>query len=241
MVKREVAEIAARIDHALLHPTLNDADFREGCLLAKRWAVAAVCVKPYAVRDAVDLLSGSPVLVSAVAAFPHGNSATSVKVREAEQACEDGAREIDFVVNVGKVLSGDWTYVAAEVGAVNAAAVERGAITKVIFENAYYEDDAPIVRLCEICNEVGVAYVKTSTGFGFVPQPRGGYAAGGATEGHVRLMRKHARPETGVKASGGIRTLQDLIDLVALGVTRVGTSSTEVILRQAEKNFGNAQ
>lgn len=227
--------IAGMIDHALLHPTLDDEGIRKGCEMARRLRLASVCVKPYAVADCVEFLNGSGVDVGTVIAFPHGSNATRVKVLETEVACAQGAVEIDFVVNVGKVLSGDWRFVAADIRAVNEAAVDGGAISKVIFENDFYSTDDPIIRLCEISNEVGVAFVKTSTGFGFVRQPGGQYDYRGATEHHVRLMRAHARPEIGVKASGGIRTLDDVVRLHGLGVTRIGTSSTESILRQAKE------
>ena len=229
------ATVAAMIDHALLHPTIDDAGIRAGCELAASLHVASVCVKPYAVRAAAAVLAGSDVAVGTVVAFPHGGSTTASKVRETEEACRDGAAEIDFVVNVGKVLSGDWAYVSADIRAVNQAAVAAGAIAKVIFENDFYADDEPIIRLCEICNEARVAFVKTSTGFGYVRQPNGFFAAQGATDHHVRLMRRHANPEVQVKASGGIRSLDDVVRLRSLGVTRIGTSATREILQQARQ------
>ncbi len=228
-----VDDVARMIDHSLLHPTMTDAALREGCLLARRLRVASVCIKPYGVPLARDLLAGSPVAVGTVAGFPHGSSATALKVAEAEAACAEGATEVDFVVNVGKVLSADWGYVAAEIRAVNDAVVARGGLAKVIFENDFYGDDAPIVRLCEICNDVDVAFVKTSTGYGFVRRPDGAYTYVGATDHHLRLMRATCRPRIQVKAAGGVRTLDDVLRVRALGVTRVGATATERILEEA--------
>ncbi len=228
-----VGDIARMIDHSLLHPTMTDEVLRDGCLLARRFGVASVCIKPYGVPLARDLLAGSGVAVGTVAGFPHGSSTTGVKVAEAEASCAAGAAEVDFVVNVGKVLSGDWSYVAAEIAAVNDAVVARGALAKVIFENDFYDDDATIVRLCEICNERDVAFVKTSTGYGFVRRPDGAYTYAGATDHHLRLMRATCRPHIQVKAAGGIRTLDDVLRVRALGVTRVGATATERILEEA--------
>jgi len=228
-----VGDIARMIDHSLLHPTMTDEALHDGCLLARRLGVACVCIKPYAVPLARELLAGSPVRVGAVAGFPHGSSTTALKVAEAEAACAAGATEIDFVVNIGKVLSGDWGYVAAEIGAVNDAVVARGALAKVIFENDFYGDDATIVRLCEICNERDVAFVKTSTGYGFVRRADGAYTYAGATDHHLRLMRATCLPHVQVKAAGGVRTLDDVLRVRALGVTRVGATATERILDEA--------
>lgn len=227
-------DIARMIDHSLLHPTLSDAELREGCRVARDHDVASVCIKPYAVPLARELLAGSEVKVCTVVGFPHGSSTTAMKVEEARAACADGATEIDFVVNVGKVLSGDWAYVSEEIGAVNGAVVAADAISKVIFENDFYTDDAPIVRLCEICNEHAVAFVKTSTGYGFVKRPDGAYTYAGATDRHLRLMRATCRPEIHVKAAGGIRTLDDVLRVRALGVTRIGATATEAILRETK-------
>jgi len=148
------------------------------------------------------------------------------------RAIADGATEIDVVVNIGKVLGGDWDYVSAELKAVNAACTTRGAILKVIFENDYLSD-APIIRLCEICTEVGVAFVKTSSGYGFVKQPNGDYNYRGATDHQLRLMRQHSGPNVQIKAAGGVRTLDDLLRVRTLGVTRIGATATEAILIEA--------
>jgi deoxyribose-phosphate aldolase len=167
-----IREIAKMIDHSLLHPTMTDADLREGCELALKYDVASVCVKPYAVAMAAQLLTGSNVLVGTVIGFPHGNSATNIKIAETVQACQDGAVEIDMVVNIGKVLGEDWAYVQEEIKAVHDACKAHGAILKVIFENDFLPDDRFKIRLCEICTAVGAEFVKTSTGYGFVKGPR---------------------------------------------------------------------
>jgi deoxyribose-phosphate aldolase len=220
------------IDHSLLHPTMTDEDIARGCALAVKYNVATACIKPYAIPMVKDLLAGSDVAVCPVIAFPHGNSATAIKVAEAEAAAKDGGSEIDMVVNVGKVLGGDWGYVATEIGAINDAVTANGAILKVIFENDYLQDEQ-IIRLCEICSELHVAFVKTSSGYGFVKQSNGMYSYQGATDHHLALMRRHSAPEVQIKAAGGVRTLDDLLRVRDLGVTRVGATATEAILEEA--------
>ncbi|MEM3388022.1 MAG: deoxyribose-phosphate aldolase [Thermoproteota archaeon] len=233
MVK-SLESISKIIDHSLLHPTLTDEDLKAGCLVAKKYNVAAVCIKPYAIRLAREMLSGSSVAICTVVGFPHGSNTIEIKVMETEKACEDGAAEIDFVVNIGKVLSGDWDYVSREIKAVNDTAVERGAIVKVIFENDYLTDDSK-VKLCHVCNKHRVAFVKTSTGYGFVKQPDGTYMYRGAVDSDIILMRRECIPEIQIKAAGRIRKLDDLLRLKALGATRIGTSSTVDILEEARK------
>jgi deoxyribose-phosphate aldolase len=226
--------LAKMIDHSLLHPTMPDAAIIAGCELAKKYDVATACIKPYAIPVARSVLDGSGVKVCAVIAFPHGNSTTAVKVFEAEQAAKEGASEIDMVINIGKVLSGDWGYVSDEIGAINAAVVSRGALLKAIFENDYLED-AHIIRLCEICTQHAVAFVKTSTGYGFVRQENGMYAYKGATDHHLALMRAHCPETVQVKAAGGVRSLDDLLRVRSLGVTRIGATATEAILEEARR------
>ncbi len=233
-----VEELAKMIDHSLLHPTMTDADMVKECHVALEYKVASVCIKPYAVPLAVDILQGSDVLVGTVIGFPHGNSTTNVKVEETVQACKDGAVEIDMVVNIGKVLQEDWNYVRAEIAAVNKATVENGAILKVIFENDHLPKDAYKIRLCEICSELGVAFVKTSTGYGFVKGADGKYSYQGATIRDLELMRKYSAPEVQIKAAGGVRTLDDLLKVRALGVTRIGATATVSILQEARNRFG---
>jgi len=227
-------DLAGMIDHSLLHPTLTDRETAAGCELARRYGTATVCVKPFAVGMAAALLKGSPVGVGTVVGFPHGGQAPSIKVAEVERGLADGAAEFDMVVNVGKVLGGDWTYVAAEIGAVNAAAVAGSALLKVIFETDYLED-AHVVKLCGISSAAGVAFVKTSTGFGFIRQPNGMYAYRGATDHHLALMRANCPESVRVKAAGGLRTLDDLLRVRALGVARIGATATEAILEEARR------
>ena len=227
-----VAELARMIDHSLLHPTMTDADLRAGCATARRCGCATACVKPYAVADAARALRNSGVGVCAVTGFPHGNSTVAIKLAETVAAIADGATEIDVVVNLGKVLGGDWAFVSDEIRTLNAACVDRRVALKVIFENDYLRDEH-IVRLCEICTAHGVAFVKTSTGYGFVKQPGGDYNYRGATDAHLRLMRLHAGPHVQIKAAGGVRTLDDLLRVRVLGVTRIGATATEAILAVA--------
>ncbi|HUI43486.1 MAG TPA: deoxyribose-phosphate aldolase [Terriglobia bacterium] len=234
-----VHELAKMIDHSLLHPTLTDAQIANGCRLALRYSVATACVKPYAIALARDILAGSDVAVCPVVAFPHGNSTTAIKVKEAEAAAQAGGSEIDAVINAGKALGGDWAYVRDEIRALNQAVLADGAILKVIFENDYLQDEH-IIRLCEICSEVGVAFVKTSTGYGFVKQPDGSYNYRGATDHHLRLMRVHCAPQVQIKAAGGVRTLDDLLRVRALGVARIGATATETMLEEALRRFASA-
>lgn len=229
-----VADLARMIDHALLHPTLTDSQLLGGLALVRRCGCATACVKPYAVPMAVEALLGSAIGVCAVVGFPHGNSHIALKVTETDRAVAEGATEIDVVVNIGKVLGGDWDYVTEELREVNTICQARCAVLKVIFENDYLQE-SHIVRLCEICTELGVAYVKTSTGFGFVKRAAGGFDYRGATDDHLRLMRRHSGPNVQLKAAGGIRTLDDALRVRLLGATRIGTSSTEAILAEAVK------
>jgi deoxyribose-phosphate aldolase len=226
-------DLAKMIDHSLLHPTMTDAEIEAGCVLARKYDVATACVKPYATVMARDLLAGSDVGVCTVIGFPHGNSIPAIKVAETEAALRDGATEIDMVINIGKALGGEWGYVRDEVRAVNEATVAGGAILKVIFENDYLKDEH-IVRLCEICGEVGVAFVKTSTGYGFVKQANGLYSYAGATDAHLRLMREHSPENVQIKAAGGVRTLDDLLRVRSLGVSRIGATATAAMLDDAK-------
>jgi deoxyribose-phosphate aldolase len=226
--------LAKMIDHSLLHPTLTDAAVRAGCSLSRQCDVATACVKPYSIPMAREILAGSGVLVCAVIGFPHGNSTPEIKVREAEAAVRAGAPEIDMVVNIGKVLGGDWGFVSDEIEAINQCVVGLQGILKVIFENDYLED-SHIIRLCEICSEHAVAFVKTSTGYGFVRQPNGMYSYQGATDHQLKLMRQHCPPSVQIKAAGGVRTLDDLLRVRTLGVSRIGATATEAILEEARK------
>ena len=227
-------DLAKMIDHSLLHPTMTDDEIRKGCELSRKYDVATACVKPYAIPLAKEILAGSDVGVCPVIGFPHGNSSTEIKVREAHSAARAGGSEIDMVVNIGKVLGGDWAYVTTEIKAINDAVVAAGALLKVIFENDYLQD-SHIIKLCEICSSIGVAFVKTSSGYGFVKQDNGMYSYKGATAAHLQLMRQHCAPSVQIKAAGGVRTLDDLLLVRSLGVTRVGATATQSMLEDAKK------
>jgi deoxyribose-phosphate aldolase len=218
------------IDHSLLHPTMDDQTLKEGIELAKKYNVASVCIKPYAVKMAKELLEGSDVLVGTVIGFPHGNSRIDVKVFETEKAIEDGADEIDMVVNSGKVLSEDWDYVTEEINSIVELTKKHGVVLKVIFENDFLPNDSHKIKLCKICSVLNVEFVKTSTGYGYTKQEDGSYNYQGATEQDLVLMRKHADPKVEVKAAGGIRTLEDTLKVKELGVTRIGATATEAII-----------
>lgn len=221
-------DIARMIDHALLKPTLTDAELDAGCRLARELGVASVCIMPFAVARCAEILAGSAVAASTVIAFPHGVNATAIKADEARRALADGAVELDMVVNVSKVHSGDWSYVRDDIAAVlGLVRLTPGAKLKVIFENALLED-AHKIRLCEVCGELGVDWVKTSTGF----------AESGATEHDLRLMREHSPEHVQVKASGGIRDLDTVLRFREIGVTRVGASGSRAIVEEARARFG---
>jgi len=234
----KVEELAKMIDHSILHPTMTDEDLCRECEVAKKYNVAAVCVKPYAVKQALQLLKGSSVKVCCVIGFPHGNSSTEVKVFEAEQACKDGAIEIDMVINLGKALGGDWEYVENEIKLVTEACHRKKAIVKVIFETDFVTKEEYKIRLCQICTRAGADFVKTSTGYGFVKQPNGDFNYKGATVADIELMRKHSDPKVQVKCAGGVRTLDDLLKMKAAGATRSGATATEAMLEEAMKRFG---
>lgn len=227
MTPPTLADLARMFDHSLLQPNLTDADLERGCLLAREYGVASVCIKPYAVKVAAKLLAGSPVQASTTIGFPHGGHVTKVKVFESEQAIADGATELDMVVNVGKVLSGEWNYVADDVAAVVRVAHAAGAKVKVIFENAFLKDEHKIA-LCRISGEVRADWVKTSTG----------YAETGATVEDLKLMRQHSPAWVQVKAAGGVRTYDKLLEVRAIGVTRVGATATKAILDEARAKLG---
>jgi deoxyribose-phosphate aldolase len=224
------ADIARMLDHSLLQQTLTDADMDNGCRVARAYGVASVCIKPYAVRRAAELLAGSPVAVGTVIGFPHGGHVTRIKVAEAEQALADGARELDMVVNIGKVLSKDWDYVAADVRAVVEVAHRAGGLVKVIFENCFLADEHK-ERLCRLCGEVGADFVKTSTGYGST----------GATDEDLRLMRRCAPSHVQVKAAGGVRTFERLLAVRAIGVTRVGATATAAILDECKARLNTRE
>ncbi len=226
------AEIAKLIDHALLHPTLTDKELEAGCRLAAKYQTASVCVKPYALRNAADWLRNSGVMVTTVIGFPHGSNTILQKYQESEQAIEDGAVELDMVVNIGKVLSEDWEYVTEEINTIQQLVTEKNITLKVIFETDFLSNEHKI-KLCGISSESNVGFVKTSTGFGFVKHSDGNFRTVGATAEDIKLMRKYSDPQVEVKASGGIRTLNDLLMMVECGATRIGTGSTQAIMEEA--------
>lgn len=234
----KVEEIAKMIDHSILHPTLTDNDLKRECEVARKYNVASVCVKPYAVRQAVEFLKGSDVLTGCVIGFPAGNSSISVKVFETETACSDGAVEIDMVINIGKALQEDWDYIEEEIKAVVDTSRRFGAITKVIFETDFITKDEQKIKLCEICSKAGADYVKTSTGFGFVKGPDDKYSYKGATAHDLKLMREYSDPSVKIKAAGGVRTLAVLLEYKKLGISRCGATATAAMLDEAKKLFG---
>lgn len=236
----KVEELAKMIDHSILHPTMTDEDLRKECEVAKKYKTASVCVKPYNVPLAVDLLKGSEVLVGCVIGFPHGNSAINVKAFETEQAIKDGAIEIDMVVNVAKVLQDDWEYVSKELKTIVDITKKNKAVLKVIFENDFIPADKYIIKLCEICSDLKIDYVKTSSGFGFVKGTDGKYSYEGATIHDLELMRKHSAEHVKVKAAGGVRTLDQFLAAKEAGANRIGATATIAILTEAEERFTNS-
>jgi deoxyribose-phosphate aldolase len=219
--------IAKMIDHSLLNPTLTTSELEEGCALALRYDVASVCILPYALARCALLLAGSNVKASTTIGFPHGGHTTAVKLAEIRQALSDGGQELDAVINISKARSGDWKYVSEELEALTKAVHDGGAKIKVIFENAYLDDEAKL-RLCEICGGIGVDWVKTSTG----------YAPSGATHADLELMRRHSPAHVQVKAAGGIRDLDALLAVREIGVNRVGATRTESMLEEARERLG---
>jgi deoxyribose-phosphate aldolase len=215
------------IDHSLLRPELIEAEVRAGCEIALRYHVASVCVKPCDVSLANNILKNSSVLVSTVVGFPHGSNLTSVKILEAEEALKQGAVELDMVLNIGRLRSGDLDYVKQDVKAICDLAHARQAKVKVILENALLTDEQK-VSACRLCEEAGADWVKTSTGF----------AASGATLDDLRLMRRSVSDKVQVKAAGGVRTLEAILDVVDTGATRCGATATAVILDEFEKLRG---
>ncbi len=233
-----VQEIMKMVDHSLLSPGLTDEELEKGCQIAAKYHTASVCVKPYHVQQAADHLAGSDVLVGGVVGFPHGNSTTAVKAAEARQIIADGAVEVDMVINIGKALSGDWAYVQKEIQTITHIAHENEAIVKVIFENDLLPDDATKINLCEICSTVGADFVKTSTGYNYIKGPDGKYSYEGSTLHDLKLMRKYASPGVQVKAAGHSGTLDAVLKLREIGVTRTGTAQTIQLYDDARAKFG---
>ncbi|MBC8871880.1 MAG: deoxyribose-phosphate aldolase [Planctomycetes bacterium] len=220
------ADIAKMIDHSLLNPILSVDELEAGCQLALEYDVASVCIMPYCLQRCAELLKGSTVKASTTIGFPHGGHTTAIKRAEAERALADGCQELDMVVNISKVLSGDWDYVHEDIQAVIDPAHAAGQKVKVIFENCYL-NDAHKIKLCEICTELNADWVKTSTGYG----------TGGATKEDLKLMIEHTADPVQVKAAGGVRDLDGLLEVRALGVTRVGASRTKEMLDECKSRL----
>jgi deoxyribose-phosphate aldolase len=221
--------LVSLIDHAVLHPTATDADLVRECELAAILGVASVCVKPYMVARASALLANSSIAVGTVIGFPHGSNLTEVKAAEAMLACQQGAVELDMVINIAKALEEDWDYIANDIQGVLDIALHQDAILKVIFETDYISSTAAKIKLCQICSQLGVGFVKTSTGFGYTKQASGDYNYQGATSTDILLMAEHSTNNVAIKASGGIRTASDAQVMVDAGATRLGTSASQAI------------
>ena len=204
--------IAKMIDHSLLNPSLTTRELEDGCALAARYNVASVCILPYYLARCAEMLAGTTVHASTTIGFPHGGHRTEIKLAEARQALKDGGQELDVVINISKARSGDWQYIHDELL----------ALTETIHANAAK------IRLCEICGTIGVDWVKTSTG----------YAASGATVADLKLMRAHSPERVQVKAAGGIRDLDALLEVRAIGVSRVGATRTESMLEECRRRLG---
>ena len=220
-------DLAKMIDHSLLNPSLKWADLEDGVSVALAYDVASICIMPYALKHCAERLRGSTVRASTTIGFPHGGHTTKIKLAEARQALADGGEELDMVVNVSKVLSEDWQYVRDDIQAVVEETHAAGRKVKVIFENAYLKD-AQKIRLCEICGELRADWVKTSTG----------YAPSGSTDTDLVLMRRHSPSHVQLKAAGGIRDLDGLLRVRALGVTRCGATQTAKMMNEARRRLG---
>ena len=219
-------DLAKMIDHSLLNPTLKTDDLEQGIQVALAYDVASVCIMPFCLKRCAEALRGSRVRASTTIGFPHGGHTTAIKLAEARQALADGCEELDLVSNISKVLSGDWDYVREDVRGVIDVAHEAGQKVKVIFENCYL-NEAQKIRLCEICGELRADWVKTSTGYG----------TGGATMEDLALMRRHSPEYVQVKAAGGVRDLDALLAVRAIGVTRVGATRTAAMLDECKRRL----
>jgi len=219
-------DLAKMIDHSLLRPELTDEQVIEGCRVARDYNVASVTVRPFDVDLAVRAMEGSDVPVGSVAGFPHGSQNTATKLYETRDLIRRGAREIDMVIAIGKLLSRQFQYAEMEIEQMARACHEAGAILKVIFENAYLTDELKIIA-CRICSRAGADFVKTSTGF----------APTGATLEDLRLMRAHADPAVRVKAAGGVRTLEKALEVHGVGCARFGATATVAILEDWKKRL----
>ena len=220
-------DISKMIDHSLLNPTLAREDLESGCELALAYDVASVCIMPYYLKRCAEILEGSTVAPSTTIGFPHGGHTTEIKKAEALRAIDDGCQELDMVVNVSQVLSGEWSYVRDDIAAVIEPAHAAGRKVKVIFENCYLNDDQKI-KLCQICGELNADWVKTSTGYG----------TGGATIEDLTLMRANSPQNVQVKAAGGVRDMPMILKVRDIGVTRIGASRTKPMLDECREQLG---
>jgi deoxyribose-phosphate aldolase len=220
-------DISKMIDHSLLQPVMDQNTLEAGIKLALAYDTGSVCIMPYYLKRCAEMLSGSTVKASTTIGFPHGGHTTAIKAKEAEQAIADGCQELDMVVNISQVLSGSWDYVTTDIKAVIDVAHAASQKVKVIFENCYLNDNQKI-RLCEICAELNADWVKTSTGYG----------TGGATTEDLMLMRKHSPDHVQVKAAGGVRDFDKLMEVRSLGVSRIGASATKPILDVCREKLG---
>jgi deoxyribose-phosphate aldolase len=220
-------DVAKAIDHSLLKPDLTDTLVEVGCRLAADYDVASVCVRPRDVERARGLLTGTTVAVGTVIGFPHGSSRTETKVFESRLALRNGARELDMVIDIGALIAGDDQRVEEQIAEVVGVAHAEGALVKVILENAYLSEEQK-VRGCRLVEAAGADFVKTSTGF----------APTGATIEDLKLMRRSVSPRVQVKAAHGIRTLDALVEVLEIGVTRVGATQTAAMLDEFKARKG---
>lgn len=225
MTRYTKQQIAKTIDHSLLKPEMTRNEVKAGCEVALKYDVASVCCKPADVKFCKEILKGSDVLVGTVVGFPHGSSTTSTKVFETKQAIADGADEIDMVLNIGLLKSGEYSQVQADIAEVVRAA--DGKCVKVILENAYLTDEEKI-KGCQLSEAAGANYVKTSTG----------YAPTGATIDDVKLMKASVSPHVKVKSAGGVRTLDALLEFMDAGVSRTGATATAQMIDEFVARFG---
>jgi len=221
------SDLSKLIDHSLLSPTMTEEQLESGIQLALAYDVASVCIMPYYHKRCVELLAGSSVMPSSTVGFPHGGHTTKTKVVEAEQLIEDGCQELDMVVNISRVLSGDWKYVEEDIAAIVKLTKQAKRKVKVIFENCYLNSEQKI-RLCKICCDLDAEWVKTSTGYG----------TSGATMEDLQLMLDNVTAPVQVKAAGGIRDCDALIKVKQMGVTRVGSSRTAEMMDEARRRLG---
>lgn len=217
-----VQDIANLMDHSNLQPQLTIQDTIDCCTMAKKYNCISCCVRPSDIEITKKELEGTDIIITTVIGFPHGTCTTETKVFETKDALEKGADEVDMVMNIGRFKSGDYDYVEKDIKEVADAAHEGGVKLKVILENAFLTDEEK-VKACQICERAGADFTKTSTG----------YAPSGSTLEDLKLMRANTKPEMQVKAAGGIRTLDDTLAVMATGTVRVGTRSTEAILKEA--------